>query len=103
MDGKDYCGLSIYWNYLKRFVDISMPGFTGKTHERLQHKSPSKPQHAPHKWNKLAYGQKTQLVPIDTSPQKISKNVLVSSTMHEQLTRASCQQSTKSVGNKQNP
>jgi len=68
MDRKNYCGLSIYWNYPKRFVDISMPGFTGKTRERLQYKKPSKPQHAPHKWNKPAYGQKTQLVPINTNP-----------------------------------
>ena len=51
-----------------QFVDISMPGFTSERHERLQHKTPSKPQHAPHKWNKPAYGQKTQLAPIDTTP-----------------------------------
>jgi len=68
MDGKDYCGLSIYWNYPKRCVDISMPGFTSKTREQLKHKSPSKAQHVPHKWNKPAYGQKAQLAPIDTSP-----------------------------------
>ena len=35
-----------------------MPGFTSKTRERLQHKTPSKP----------AYGQKTQFAPIDTTP-----------------------------------
>jgi len=45
-----------------------MPGFTGKRRERLQHKKLPKPQHVPHKWNKPAYGQKTQLAPIDTTP-----------------------------------
>jgi len=68
LDGKDYCGLLINWNYPKRYVDISKPGFTDKTRERLQHKHASTPQHAPHRWNQPAYGQKTQLAPIDTSP-----------------------------------
>ena len=42
MDRKNYCGLSIYWNYLKRFIDISMPGFTRKTKHLGLHWSRSK-------------------------------------------------------------
>jgi hypothetical protein len=37
--------------------------------ERLQHKKPRRPQHAPHLWNKPAYGQKLQLAPIDETPK----------------------------------
>jgi len=64
MDGKNYCGLSIYWDYAKHFVDISMPGFTSKTREQLQHKTPSKPQHAPHNWNKPAYAYQHHSTPL---------------------------------------
>jgi hypothetical protein len=42
--GTDYCGLSIKWNYAKRYVDISMPGYIASTLERLQHPKPARPQ-----------------------------------------------------------
>jgi hypothetical protein len=67
--GTNYCGLSIQWNYAKRYVDISMPGYIAATLERLQHGKPSRPQHAPHQWTQPAYGQKLQLAPIDDSPK----------------------------------
>jgi hypothetical protein len=71
--GTDYCGLSIKWNYAKKYVDISMPGYVAATLERLQHSKPHRPQYAPHQWTKPAYGQKLQLAPIDESP-KLDKN-----------------------------
>ncbi len=67
--GTDYCGLSIKWNYAKRYVDISMPGYIKSTLDRLQHPTPSRPQHAPHLWTQPAYGQKLQLAPIDETPK----------------------------------
>jgi hypothetical protein len=65
----DHCGLSIKWNYEKRYVDISMPGYIASTLERLQHPKPARPQHAPHQWTQPAYGQKLQLAPIDGTPK----------------------------------
>jgi hypothetical protein len=65
----DYCGLAIKWNYTKRYVDISMPGYVSSTLERLQHSKPLRPQHAPHKWTQPAYSQKLQLAPIDETPK----------------------------------
>ena len=67
--GTDYCGLSIKWNYAKKYVDISMPGYIASTLERLQHSKPIRPQHAPHQWTQPAYGQKLQLAPIDETPK----------------------------------
>jgi hypothetical protein len=67
-EGKNYCGLSIKWNYAKQFVDVSMPGYVVSTLERLQHRKPTRPQFAPHQWTKPAYGQRLQLAPIDDSP-----------------------------------
>jgi hypothetical protein len=69
MAGTDYCGLSIKWNYAKKYVDISMPKYIPAMLERLQHPKPARPQHAPHKWTQPAYGQKLQLAPIDETPK----------------------------------
>jgi hypothetical protein len=69
MAGTDYCGLSIKWNYPKKYVDISMPGYIASTLERLQHPKPARPQHAPHQWAQSVYGQKLQLAPIDATPK----------------------------------
>ena len=67
--GKHYCGLSIYWNYLKEYVDISMPGYIKKVLQKYQRLHPSKPVNTPHPYNVPVYGQKTQYAkPEDTSP-----------------------------------
>jgi hypothetical protein len=66
--GKNYCGLTINWNYRRRYVDTSMPGYLPSALKRLQHVAPSSPQYAPHKWSQPAYGQKLQLAPIDDTP-----------------------------------
>ena len=56
--GKDYCGLTLEWNYNKGYVDISMPKFVHKTLTKLKHNPPSGPQHAPHNWVKPNYTSK---------------------------------------------
>jgi hypothetical protein len=68
-EGKNYCGLSIHWNYHKQYVDVSMPDYVPSTLARLQHQTPARPQHAPHQWTQPAYGQKLQLAPIDETPK----------------------------------
>ena len=34
--GKDYCGLSLKWDYKNKYVDISMPNFVNSTLKKLQ-------------------------------------------------------------------
>ena len=68
-EGKQYVGLSLNWNYDKRYVDLSMPGYIKKVLQRLLHPSPTRPQYSPHSCNRPAYGAKVQYVdhPPDSS------------------------------------
>ena len=63
MEGKNFCGLTLEWNYTDGHVDISMPGYIAKKLKKFRHPTPSKPQYAPHKWLKPAYGKQLQLAP----------------------------------------
>ena len=68
-DGIRYCGLTIAWDYDNRTCDISMPGYIDRALQRFCHDKPSRPQHAPHTWEKPQYGAKTQYAPApDTTP-----------------------------------
>jgi hypothetical protein len=69
MEGKNYLGLTLDWNYEKRYVDISMPGYVPAARLKFQHPMPKKPQYAPHPWKAPVYGQKIQYTAKpDTSP-----------------------------------
>ena len=46
-EGKNYCGLTLEWNYTECYVDISMPGYVQKALENTSTKT-CKSQHAPH-------------------------------------------------------
>ena len=68
-DGLRYCGLTIAWDYDNKTCDISMPGYIERALQRFCHDKPSRPQHAPHTWEKPQYGAKTQYAPApDTTP-----------------------------------
>jgi hypothetical protein len=76
--GKLYCGLTIKWNYPKRHVDISMPGYIEAALHKFQHPSPTRAEDAPHDWTKPTYGAAVQYAPENdttaTLPQpKITK------------------------------
>jgi hypothetical protein len=47
-EGKRYCGLTLDWDYVGCTCDISMPGYLERALKRIQHPTPTKPQHAPH-------------------------------------------------------
>ena len=74
--GSNYCGLTIDWEYDKGRVDISIPDYVPIALKRLQHTLPTKPQHAPHKWTQVAYGQKTQMAPVDLTPRLDKEGIL---------------------------
>ena len=46
--GLKYCGLSLDWDYKKREVHLSMPGYVEKALARLKHERPKKSQDQPH-------------------------------------------------------
>ena len=69
MTGTLYCGLTLAWNYDKQYVDVSMPGYIEKTLLRFGHKSPTRPQHSPHQWDRPIYGAPIQFTkPDSTAP-----------------------------------
>ena len=61
--GKNYCGLTLHWNYQEGYVDVDMPDYVTKKLNQYQHQTPKKPQYAPHQWTKPAYGKTTQYAP----------------------------------------
>ena len=66
--GSLYCGITLKWDYKNRTVDLSMPGYVAAALHKFQHPTPTRPQHAPHKWTEPSYGAKVQLTPpTDTS------------------------------------
>ncbi len=58
--GKLYCGISLKWDYERRHVDISMPGYVDKLLARFEHKPPSKPQHSPYAAQPRPFGRDAQ-------------------------------------------
>jgi hypothetical protein len=46
-EGKLYCGIILTWDYIKKHVDISMPGYIKKLLQRFQHEL-RKAQHSPY-------------------------------------------------------
>ena len=68
LSGKNFCGLTLNWNYSHGYVDVSMPNFVKKTLEKLNFTLTTKKQYAPHKWTVPVYGKNRQFAkPNDTS------------------------------------
>ena len=58
--GKKILGFVLDWHYPSRKVYLSMPNYVKHALHWLQHSLPTRLQHAPHRHNKPAYGQKIQ-------------------------------------------
>jgi hypothetical protein len=68
-DGDLYCGIKLKWNYDKRTLDISMPGYIVKQLQKYKHDTPTRPQHCPYSPQPKQFGSEAQqLIPKDTSP-----------------------------------
>ena len=65
--GKNYCGLTIEWNYQQGYVDVSMPGYVVDVLLQFQNTKPKQYQHSPHQWNQPVFGQRVQYANQDTS------------------------------------
>ena len=57
-DGKNYCSLTLQWQYDKGYVDIAMPKYVLDSLKRLQHKPQKYPQYSPHEHIPIQYGKK---------------------------------------------
>ena len=72
--GSKYCGLELDWDYKRREVHLSMPGYVAKALQRFNHKVESRRQYQPHQHVVPAYGAKVQLAtPLDES-EELSKD-----------------------------
>ena len=77
LEGKNYCVLTIDWNYDKEYVTISMPTCTPKYLKRFLHPAPQNTYYATKKWIVPEHGQSTQYTkgpennrPIDKKTSK---------------------------------
>jgi hypothetical protein len=65
-----YCGISLAWNYNKRYFDKAMSAYDAKQLLWYKHPHPTKPQHCPYNPNPVKYGQDNQDIdPIGTNPK----------------------------------
>lgn len=69
LSGNCYLGLTIEWNYLARYVDISMPDYVQKALHEFQHPAPKRPTHSPSKWTAPTYGARIQYAPPPSTTQ----------------------------------
>jgi hypothetical protein len=58
--GDLYCGIKSDWDYVKRTVDISMPGYIQKKLQEYEHAKPKKPQHCPYSPEPKQFGSEAQ-------------------------------------------
>ena len=61
--GELYIGISLKWNYKKRIVDLSMPGYIDRALTRFLHITPTRSQHSPFAAPLPVFGQAQQLTP----------------------------------------
>jgi hypothetical protein len=66
-DGKLYCGITLDWDYVRRTVDLSMPGYIEAALHKFQHKTPTRDYHAPARYTPPKYGKHTQQTTVDTT------------------------------------
>ena len=60
-EGKQFCGITLNWDYENGTVDLSMPGYVEKALQRFEHPAPKRPEDSPHEWTKPNYGAHQQM------------------------------------------
>eukprot|EP00804_Cyclotella_cryptica_P028233 CCRYP_014586-RB/>CCRYP_014586-RB protein AED:0.36 eAED:0.36 QI:0/0/0/1/0.33/0.25/4/0/366 len=90
--GNRYIGITIDWDYTKRKVHLSMPGYKDKALKQFQHRA-TETQHSPFQCKPIKYGAKKQfaVMPSTAAPlnkadkNSFNKSVENSFTWHGQL------------------
>ena len=76
-EGGLYCGITLKWDYEKRILDFSMPGYIKKVLQRYKHESPKKPQTSPYPAAPKKYGVGAQdPIEEDTSRSATGEEIL---------------------------
>ena len=71
-----YYGINLKWDYDKRTLDISMPGYIWKQLQKYKYQHPSKPQYAPYPTAPRKYGVASQeQSPQDTVPTATKEEI----------------------------
>jgi hypothetical protein len=74
--GDLYCGIKLNWDYRKRTLDISMPGYVQRQLEKYKHAVSLRPQHCPYSPEPKKYGAEAQSpLPVDTSDALDDKDI----------------------------
>jgi hypothetical protein len=74
--GNLYCGISLDWDYVNRWVDISMPGYIKKKLQEYGHVIPSRIQMCPYSPKPKKIGSKAQApFSLDASPKLDEKGI----------------------------
>ena len=69
-EGTLYCGVTLKWDYDKRILDTSMPGYIAAALHKFQHPMPTRPQDSPHACKPIQYGLKVHMTDEpDVSPR----------------------------------
>ena len=73
-DGNRYLGITLDWDYKKRQVHLSMPGYVEKALARFGHQVPTRPQNQPHKHTIPTYGATVQYAKDEDTSRTLSKD-----------------------------
>ena len=71
--GRRYIGITLDWDYVRRQVHLSMPGYVAKALKQFQHIAPKRKQNAPFPSAKIEYGAKQQFVKQDKPSPPLNK------------------------------
>ena len=71
--GTRYIGITLDWDYKRKQVHLSMPGYVAKALKQFQHVPPSKKQDAPFPCARINYGAKKQYATQASSTLALDK------------------------------
>ena len=77
-EGKRYIGLTLDWDYEKRKVHLSMPGYIGDALIEFKHLQPKKKQDSPYLWSPPSTAPKNNTpskIPTNLSSKKKKSNI----------------------------
>ena len=71
--GSRYIGITIDWDYKRRQVHLSMPGYVAKALKQFQHVKPTRRQDAPYPCARIQYGAKKQYATQESTAPALDK------------------------------
>jgi len=72
-EGERYLGLTLDWDYEKREVHLSMPGYAQEGLTRFKHEMPARPENQPYQHVVIKYGAKVQYAPAADTTRLLDK------------------------------